>query len=708
MADSAQTAFYEGHGECIIQHMSTGKQTTFNNRFEADGLEFEQADVNFFSFNNPVGACKNCEGFGSVIGIDADLVIPDKNKSVYDNALVCWNGPSMSAYKNQLLKHAHKFNFPVHKPIAALSKEQYDLLWKGNEYFEGLNAFFDFLTKETYKIQYRVMLARYRGKTTCPDCLGTRIRKDSQYVKIDGKAISELMLVPIDHLRAFFKDIKLNAHDTHVAKRLLTEINNRLQYLVDVGLGYLTLNRSANTLSGGESQRINLATSLGSTLVGSMYILDEPSIGLHSRDTERLILVLKMLQKEGNTVIVVEHDEEMMLAADEILDMGPLAGSLGGELVFQGTHADLMQAKNSLTTQYLSGKKRIAVPKVRRRWNDFIEVKQASLNNLKNITVKIPLGVFCAVSGVSGSGKSTLIKNVFVPNLQRVLDGAANPEENKIGGNTKKVSQLEFIDQNPIGKSSRSNPVTYIKAYDEIRTLFSEQTLAKQKGFKPSFFSFNVEGGRCEHCQGEGQITVEMQFMADVKLHCEDCNGKRFKPETLEVTFQEKNISDVLNMTVDDAAAFFSKSGDKICKKINEKLRLLQDVGLGYVKLGQSSSTLSGGEAQRIKLASFLGAGQGAENTLFIFDEPTTGLHFHDIEKLLHSLQMLIDKGNSILVIEHNLDVLKCADWIIDMGPEGGEKGGHVVFEGTPEDLSRCKQSYTAAYMKRKLQSDKG
>ena len=703
VADSVQTAFYEGHGECIIYDSDSKKQTSFTNRFEADGMEFDQPDVNFFSFNNPIGACKTCEGFGSIIGIDPNLVIPNKNKSVYDNAIACWIGESMSWYKNQLIKSAHKFNFPVHKPIAELSKAQYDLLWKGNEYFEGLDSFFAAIAKETYKIQYRVMLARYRGKTVCPDCNGTRIRKDTQYVKIADKHISELMLLPVENLYSFFKSIKLSEQDTKIAKRLLIEITNRLQYMCDVGLGYLTLNRGANTLSGGESQRINLATSLGSTLVGSMYILDEPSIGLHSRDTERLISVLKMLQQQGNTVIVVEHDEEVMQNADEIIDMGPLAGSLGGEVVFQGNHKQLMRATKSLTTQYLTGVKQIEVPKTQRKWKDFIEVKNANENNLKNISVKIPLGVFCAVTGVSGSGKSTLIKNVFVPNLQRVLDGASQAGDDKISGSIKKVSQIEFIDQNPIGKSSRSNPVTYIKAYDEIRNLFADQQLAKQKNFKPSFFSFNVEGGRCEHCQGEGQITVEMQFMADVKLLCENCNGKRFKSETLEVNFEGKNISDVLDMTVDDAASFFSQSSNRTCGKINDKLKLLQDVGLGYVQLGQSSSTLSGGEAQRIKLASFLGAGQNSNNTLFVFDEPTTGLHFHDIEKLLKSLQMLIDKGNSVVVIEHNLDVIKCADWLIDLGPEGGEKGGQILFEGLPQDLPKCKESYTGKYLKKKL-----
>jgi excinuclease ABC subunit A len=703
VADSVQTAFYEGHGECIVYDADAKKEHAFSNRFEADGMEFEQPDVNFFSFNNPVGACKTCEGFGSIIGIDPNLVIPNKNKSVYENAVACWVGESMSWYKNQLIKNAHKFDFPVHKPIAQLSKAQYNLLWEGNKHFEGLNDFFKSLEKETYKIQYRVMLARYRGKTICPDCQGTRIRKDTHYVKIAGRHISELMLEPVSELHAFFKSLKLSEHDAKIAKRLLVEITNRLQYLNDVGLGYLTLNRGANTLSGGESQRINLATSLGSTLVGSMYILDEPSIGLHPRDTERLIGVLKLLQQAGNTVIVVEHDEELMLTADEIIDMGPLAGSLGGEVVFQGDHKQLLAAKKSLTAQYLTGTKRIEAPPTRRKWKDYIEVRNAAENNLKNVSVKFPLGVFCAVTGVSGSGKSTLVKKVMVPNLQRVLDGAAAEGDDKIGGSVKKVAQIEFIDQNPIGKSSRSNPVTYIKAYDEIRNLYADQQLAKQRGYKPSFFSFNVEGGRCEHCQGEGEITVEMQFMADVKLLCEDCGGKRFKAETLDVTFEGKNISDVLNMTVDDAATFFGKAQGKTGNRILDKLRLLQDVGLGYVQLGQSSSTLSGGEAQRIKLASFLGAGQSSVNTLFIFDEPTTGLHFHDIEKLLRSLQMLIDKGNSVLVIEHNLEVIKCADWVIDMGPEGGENGGAVVFEGTPDDLAGAKGSYTGKYLRKKL-----
>lgn len=701
ISDSVQTAFYEGHGECIVYDTLTKKMESFSNRFEADGMEFEQPDANFFSFNNPIGACKTCEGFGSIIGIDSDLVIPNKSKSVYDNAIACWVGESMGLYKNELIKNAHRFNFPVHKPVSDLTKQQYELLWKGNQYFEGINTFFKSIEKQSHKIQYRVMLARYRGKTVCPDCNGTRIRKDTQYVKIAGKHISELMLQPVDELYVFFKNLKLNEADTKIAKRLLTEITNRLQYLNDVGLGYLTLYRGANTLSGGESQRINLATSLGSTLVGSTYILDEPSIGLHPRDTERLISVLKMLQQQGNTVIVVEHDEEVMMCADEIIDMGPLAGTSGGEVVFQGNHKQLLTAKNSLTTQYLTGIKQIEMPFTRRRWKDFIQVKNAAKNNLKNLSVKIPVEVFCAVTGVSGSGKSTLIKHVLIPGLQQVLQGEKNEDNDKISVNIKKVEKIEFVDQNPIGRSSRSNPAIYIKAYDEIRFLFSEQALAKQRGYKPSFFSFNVEGGRCEHCQGEGQITVEMQFMADVQLTCEDCGGKRFKAETLEVNFRGKNILDVLNMTVDDAVEFFGKGDDKTCKKIIDRLQLLQDVGMGYVHLGQSSSTLSGGEGQRVKLASFLGV--GAKNTLFIFDEPTTGLHFNDIEKLIKSLQMLIEKGNSVIVIEHNLDVIKCADWVIDLGPEGGEKGGHIVFEGTPDELPNCKASFTGKYLKKKM-----
>lgn len=708
VADSVQTAFYEGSGECDL-FIETGEkkynQHHFSNLFEADGITFEEPDLNFFSFNNPVGACKTCEGFGSIIGIDPDLVIPNKSVSVYENAVACWNGETMSYYKNQLIKNAHKFDFPIHKPIAQLNKIQYDLLWKGNQYFEGINDFFKMLEKESYKIQYRVMLARYRGKTICPDCNGTRLRKDANYVKLGDKGISELVLMPVTELRTFFRNLKLNEHDTTIAKRLLLEINSRLQFLLDVGLGYLSLNRVANTLSGGESQRINLATSLGSSLVGSLYILDEPSIGLHSRDTERLIGVLKSLQQQGNTVIVVEHDEDIMHAADELIDIGPEAGSNGGTLVFQGTHKDLLKDSKSFTAKYLTHKLNIEVPKTRRKWKEFITVNGANENNLKNVTVKFPLNTLCCVTGVSGSGKSTLIKKVFYPNVRKYLEGYFdNVKSDKISGSLKSIKAVEFIDQNPIGKSSRSNPVTYTKAYDEIRNLFAEQTLAKTRNYKPSHFSFNVDGGRCEVCEGEGTITVEMQFMADIQLQCEACGGKRFKSETLEILFKGKSISDVLEMTIDDAVDFFSQDKDnKTCKKIIERLKPLQEVGLGYVQLGQSSSTLSGGEAQRIKLATFLIGGSTTTQTLFIFDEPTTGLHFHDVAKLLKSFNALIDRGHSIIVIEHNLDVIKCADWIIDIGPEGGEEGGTIVSEGTPEEIVKNKISYTAKYLKDKL-----
>ncbi len=708
VADSVQTAFYEGGGECDVFIETQDKkynQHHFSNLFQADGILFEEPDLNFFSFNNPIGACKTCEGFGSIIGIDPDLVIPNKSVSVFENAVACWNGETMSSYKNQLVKNAHKFDFPVHKPIVQLTKEQYDLLWKGNQHFEGINDFFKMLEKESYKIQYRVMLARYRGKTVCPDCLGTRLRKDANYVKIGDKGISELVLLPVNDLRLFFRGLKLDDHDTTIAKRLLIEINSRLQFLVDVGLGYLSLNRVANTLSGGESQRINLATSLGSSLVGSLYILDEPSIGLHSRDTERLIGVLKSLQQQGNTVIVVEHDEEIMLAADELIDIGPEAGTNGGELVFQGTHKELLKDSKSFTAKYLTNKLKIEVPKTRRKWKEFLEIKDATENNLKNVSVKFPLNTLCCVTGVSGSGKSTLIKKVLYPNVRKHLEGYfANIKNDKLTGSLKSLQHVEFIDQNPIGKSSRSNPVTYTKAYDEIRNLFSEQSLAKVRNYKPSHFSFNVDGGRCEVCEGEGTITVEMQFMADIQLPCEACNSKRFKAETLEILYKGKSISDVLEMTIDDAVIYFSQESDsRLCKKIIERLKPLQEVGLGYVQLGQSSSTLSGGEAQRIKLATFLIGGSTTTKTLFIFDEPTTGLHFHDVAKLLRSFNALIERGHSIIVIEHNLDVIKCADWIIDIGPEGGEEGGSIVAEGTPEDVVKNKASYTAKYLKEKL-----
>ncbi len=708
VADSVQTAFYEGNGECdVIIETENGVYNThhFSNLFEADGITFEEPNLNFFSFNNPVGACKTCEGFGSIIGIDPDLVIPNKSVSVYDNAIACWNGESMNYYKNQLIKSAHKFDFPIHKPIVELSKAHYKLLWEGNSYFDGVNGFVKMLQKESYKIQYRVMLARYRGKTTCPDCEGTRLRKDANYVKIAGKGISELVLLPVTELYHFFKNLKLDEHDTTIAKRLLIEINSRIQFLLDVGLGYLSLNRVANTLSGGESQRINLATSLGSSLVGSLYILDEPSIGLHSRDTERLIGVLKSLQKQGNTVIVVEHDEDIMLAADELIDIGPEAGTNGGNLVFQGTHKQLLNDSDSFTAKYLTNKLKIAVPKVRRKWKEFLEVKGANENNLKNITVKFPLNVLCCVTGVSGSGKSTLVKKVLYPNIQKHIDGYfAKVKSDVVSGSLKSIHQVEFIDQNPIGKSSRSNPVTYTKAYDEIRNLFADQALAKVRNYKPSHFSFNVDGGRCETCEGEGHITVEMQFMADIQLPCEACNSKRFKGETLEIVFKNKSVADVLEMTIDDAVQFFSEETEnRICKKITDRLKPLQEVGLGYVQLGQSSSTLSGGEAQRIKLATFLIGGSSTTKTLFIFDEPTTGLHFHDVAKLLKSFNALIDRGHSIIIIEHNLDVIKCADWVIDIGPEGGEHGGNIVAEGTPEEVSKNKNSYTANYLKEKL-----
>ncbi len=709
VADSVQTAYFEGNGECLVyveKKENVYESHLFSNLFEADGIKFEEPDVNFFTFNNPIGACKTCEGFGSIIGIDPDLVMPNKSLSVYDNAVACWNGETMSYFKKQLLKNAHKFNFPVHKPIAELTKAQLDLLWKGNEHFEGINDFFKMLEKESYKIQYRVMLARYRGKTTCPDCRGTRLRKDANYVKIAGKNITDLVLMPVSELLPFFNQLQLNEHDTKIAKRLLTEITNRLQYLSDVGLDYLTLNRVANTLSGGESQRINLATSLGSSLVGSLYILDEPSIGLHSRDTERLIKVLKSLQQQGNTVIIVEHDEEIMLAADELIDIGPEAGSGGGTLVFQGTHKELLKDNKSYTAKYLTNKLKIETPFNRRKWKEYIEIRNVSDNNLKNVTVKFPLNTLTCITGVSGSGKSTLIKKALVPTLQRYIEGFYENVscDHLIGGSLKQIKQLEFVDQNPIGKSSRSNPVTYIKAYDDIRNLFADQGLAKQRGYKPSHFSFNVDGGRCEVCEGEGQITVEMQFMADIQLMCDACKGQRFKSETLEINYKGKNISEVLNMTVSDAVQFFGQDKEnRTAQKIIEKLNALERVGLGYVQLGQSSSTLSGGEAQRIKLASFLIYLNNTSPTLFVFDEPTTGLHFHDVAKLLKSFEALINKGHSIVVIEHNLDVIKCADWIIDLGPEGGEKGGTIVFEGTPEGLVNCKNSHTGKYLKGKL-----
>ncbi len=704
IADSVQTAFFEGHGDCFIElkkEDGTSKMHQFCDRFELDGITFEEPSVHFFSFNNPFGACKTCEGYGKVIGIDPDLVIPDKSKSVYEGAIAPWRGEKMKEWLDQLLKSASKFDFPIHRPIAQLSKKEYELLWSGNKYFEGLRAFFKYLEEQTYKIQYRVILSRYRGRTNCPDCAGSRLRKDAGYVKVNDKSITDVVLMPVEEVREFFEGIKLSKHDEQVAKRILTEIQNRLKYLCDVGLGYLTLNRLSNTLSGGESQRINLSTSLGSSLVGSIYILDEPSIGLHSRDTQRLIGVLQSLRDAGNTVIVVEHDEEVMQAADYIVDIGPEAGSHGGNVVFEGTYEEILKDKNSWTGKYLSGKDAIEIPKQKRKWNNYILLKGARENNLKNIEVKFPLNTLTAVTGVSGSGKTSLVKRILVPALQKQLGNYSGEQTgafDTIEGDLKSIHAIEMVDQNPIGKSSRSNPVTYVKAYDEIRNLFSSQNTAKALGLKPSHFSFNVDGGRCEVCQGEGEVKVEMQFMADIFLECESCKGKRFKQEILEVTYKEKNIADVLALTIDEAIEFFKDE-----KKILSKIQPLADVGLGYVHLGQSSNTLSGGEAQRIKLASFLVKGNSSTHTLFIFDEPTTGLHFHDIKKLMKSFEALIEQGNSIIVIEHNLDVVKCADWVIDIGLEGGDKGGNLVFAGTPEDLIKDKKSFTAKYLKEKF-----
>lgn len=708
MADSIQTAFYEGHGECIVKIFDNGRTVShsFSNLFEADGIEFEEPTVHMFSFNNPVGACPTCEGYGKVIGIDEDLVIPNKSLSIYQDAVACWKGEKMSEWKDELIYSAEKFNFPIHKPFYELSEEQKFLVWTGNKYFQGLNRFFKMLEENSYKIQYRVMLSRYRGKTTCPDCKGSRLKKEAGYVKVGGRSIQELVLMPVSELREIFDQLKLSNHETEIAKRILIEITSRLNFLCDVGLGYLTLNRLSSTLSGGESQRINLATSLGSSLVGSLYILDEPSIGLHSRDTQRLIQVLRKLQQIGNTVLVVEHDEDIIRAADEIVDIGPFAGQHGGEIVFQGNHEKLKEKPESLTTKYLTGEEIIEIPKQRRKWTNFIEIVGARENNLKNIRVKFPLNTMTVVTGVSGSGKSSLVSKILTPALTKILGGYGERtgHHDAILGDYKMLDAIEFIDQNPIGKSSRSNPVTYLKAYDEIRKLFSDQQAAKIQGLKPSHFSFNVDGGRCDECQGEGTIKVEMQFLADVYLLCESCNGKRFKEDILDVRYKELNIDDILNLTVDEAIELFGKGKSSTEKKITRRLQPLQDVGLGYIKLGQSSSTLSGGESQRVKLASFL-AKEKDSPTLFIFDEPTTGLHFHDIKKLLDSFNALISRGHSIIIIEHNLEIIKSADWIIDLGPEGGDKGGQIIFEGRPEDLIRVKESHTGEALKEKLQS---
>jgi excinuclease ABC subunit A len=704
-ADSIQLAFTEGNGECIIVNADDFSGTPFSIRFELDGMTFNEPNELFFTFNNPYGACKTCEGFGMVIGIDPNLVIPNRNLSVYDGAVAPWKGESMGEYLDELIYGAKKFNFPIHRPINELTEEEYQLLWSGNQHFTGLNRFFRFIESQTYKIQYRVMLSRYRGRTECPDCRGTRLRKDASYVKVDGKTITDIVLMPIDESFDFFKNLDLGDHDRQVSKRILPEIVNRLGFLKDVGLGYLTLNRPSNSLSGGESQRINLATSLGSSLVGSMYILDEPSIGLHPKDTQRLIHVLKGLRDLGNTVIVVEHEEEVMQAADEILDIGPMAGIYGGKVVFQGDHSALLNAKDSLTADYLTGRRSIPVPSRRRNSKNRITVTGARQYNLKNITVDIPLYSLVCVTGVSGSGKSTLIREILYPILKRELGEAGDQpgQTAALSGDIKLIRSIEFVDQNPIGKSSRSNPITYVKAFDDIRELYARQPLAKMRGYKAGFFSYNVEGGRCEMCEGEGEITVGMQFMADVHLTCEACNGKRYKSETLEIEYHGLNIADLLEMDIQAAYDFFTLHKDKLEEKIAEKIKPLIDVGLGYLKVGQSSSTLSGGEAQRIKLASFLAKGNSSNSTLFIFDEPTTGLHFHDIDKLIIAFNSLIDSGHSIIVIEHNTEVIKCADWIIDLGPEGGKNGGNILFTGTPEDLVKEKNNATGQFLAPKL-----
>jgi excinuclease ABC subunit A len=709
LGDSVQTAFFEGLGDCLI-YVEGHEKKPFSDRFELDGMLFTEPSVNFFSFNNPFGACQTCEGFGKVIGIDHDLVIPDKSLSVYEGAIAPWRTEAMSEWQKPLLKNGIKFDFPVHRPFNELTKEQQELLWTGNEHFHGINAFFKHIESQSHKIQYRVMVSRFRGRTTCPDCRGSKLRKDASYVKVAGISITDIVLMPIEDALVHFQKIKLPAYEQKVSERILTEIKSRLEYMVKVGLGYLTLNRVVSTLSGGEFQRIKLATSLGSSLVGSMYIMDEPSIGLHPRDTARMIEVLKSLRDLGNTVIVVEHEEEIMRAADQVIDIGPDAGSHGGNLVFQGTISDMNaslldgQGKSaSHTTDYLTGKEKIAIPPQRRKWKDFINLVGARENNLKNLTVKFPLGVLTVVTGVSGSGKSTLIKKIIYPALGRMHGSVAETpgKYDRLEGDINKITQVEFVDQNPIGKSSRSNPISYVKAYDAIRQLYADQVLSQQRGYKPSHFSFNVEGGRCETCEGEGEIKVEMQFMADIFLTCESCHGKRFKQEVLEVEYKGKSIADVLNMTVEEGLEFFR---DK--KPIHDKLDPLFEVGLGYVKLGQSSNSLSGGEAQRVKLASFLSkkSTENKEHILFIFDEPTTGLHFHDISKLLKAINALVDEGHTVIVIEHNLEIIKCADWIIDLGPEGGEKkGGNLLFEGTPEDMAKSGKGYTAEYLRGKL-----
>ncbi len=701
MRDSVARAFSYGEGICTV--ITDKGATEFSSRFEADGIQFEHPSEHLFSFNNPLGACPRCEGYGKVIGIDEDLVIPDKSKTIYEDAVACWRGETMRKWKEQLVENAYKFDFPIHTPFHELTQEQKRMLWRGNEYFHGLDDFFAYIDSERRKIQFRVMKARYTGKTTCPECGGSRLRREALYVKVGGKTVADLVVMPVDELIAFFAGLELDGHDTKTAARILVEIRNRLQYLADVGLGYLTLDRLSSTLSGGESQRINLSTSLGSNLTGSLYILDEPSIGLHPRDTNRLIKVLQQLRDLGNTVIVVEHEEEVIRAADYIVDIGPKAGYNGGEVVFSGTLPQLLKSRKSLTADYLTGRRAIAPPATERGWSNSILIEGARENNLRNIDVRIPLGVMTCITGVSGSGKSSLAKGILYPALRRLLfDTGVKPGDfDGISGDVQLLRSVEMIDQNPIGKSSRSNPVTYIKAYDEIRRLFADQPYAQHTGLGASSFSFNIAGGRCEECQGEGVIKVSMQFMADVELVCEACGGKRFRDEILEVKYRGKSIYDVLEMTVDDAIAFFGENKkDPTCKRIVERLKPLQDVGLGYIKLGQSSSTLSGGESQRVKLASFLTKDSAQGGVMFIFDEPTTGLHFHDINKLLAAFNALMERGHTIVIVEHNMDVIKCADWVVDLGPEAGTGGGRVVFEGTPRNLEQCPASYTGKYLR--------
>ncbi len=705
--DSVQIAFSEGQGVCRIKVVDTenAKEKTFSNKFELDGMEFEEPTEHMFSFNNPIGACPKCEGYGKVMGIDEDLVIPDKRLSVYENAVACWRGEKMKKWQEKLILNADKFNFPIHKPYYKLSDKEKQLLWEGNRYFYGLNDFFEYLERKKYKIQYRVMLSRYRGKTVCPECKGARLKKEANYVKIGNKSITDLVLMPIDRLHNFFTNLVLDDYDYKIAERILYEISSRLSFLLNVGLSYLNLNRLTSTLSGGESQRINLATSLGSSLVGSMYVLDEPSIGLHPRDNDKLISVLKNLQKIGNTLIVVEHDENIIKSADQIVDLGPQAGRLGGEVIFQGNRQEIMHSRESITGKFLNKKDFIPVPGQRRTWNNYIEIKGARENNLKRINAKFPLNIMTVISGVSGSGKSSLVKNILYPALKRHYKGVGEKagKYDEISGDLNFIQDVEYVDQNPIGKSSRSNPVTYIKAYDEIRKLFSSQQASKINNFKPSHFSFNTPGGRCDECQGEGTIKVEMQFMPDITLTCEVCGGKRFKEDVLEVKFRGKNIYDVLEMTINEAIDFFGAEDLSTTRKIVRKLSVLKSVGLGYLKLGQSSSTLSGGESQRVKLAYFLSQESQYAPTLFIFDEPTTGLHYYDISNLLTSFNELIKKGHTVVIIEHNMEVIKSADWLIDLGPEGGENGGQIIYEGIPENIDESSESYTARYLKPKL-----